>query len=266
MTSRIKRVISIISLTAVVIITVAVSILGSNTNTGTQNKETINIPKEKSDLTNKIRETRKLSNTEVSVSKDTVREKEPKVTPADWHELQQWKRAIGYPLPGEDKIYSEYSIEMLAHMAANGDIIAIQELGTRAYNLELSSNVQTSLDFALGAYEDAAVRGSTYALTLIGDHKLSGVGLEENNQKRTEMIVDGLAWYKVASIRGDISVKYRHFDPFVSINNISLSSKMEKNINLKAEEIFKRLQSQRLDLGLDEYDNSTDEIMQLLYQ
>lgn len=185
---------------------------------------------------------------------------------ADWYSFKLWKRDNGYPDPEDEVIYSEYDVPVLSSMAENGDVFAIQELGRRAYNLELGVPVDTSVDFALNAYRDAAVRGSTYALTLIGDHQLANVGMEKNNKKRIDMVVTGLAWYKAAVMRGDVMVEQTHAETFRKINNVSLSQNQEARIVSKARELLGGLQKDRQELGLGEYENSTHDVADVLSQ
>lgn len=188
------------------------------------------------------------------------------ITEAEGHNIDIWMREHGYPSE-DDAIYQSYDVETLAHLAESGDILAIQALGDQAYQFDIEfETVQKTIDFALHAYTDAAVRGSTYALTLIGSHKLRTVDYEDTS-KEMDDIIDGLAYYHVALLRGDLNVQTTHIDTAVNVNNLTLSTVDQQRIQERAQIIYNELQQKRKELGLADYDNRPNEtILKLIKQ
>lgn len=163
-------------------------------------------------------------------------------------EKKEWEAARGYVNDADE--YGGYSEAILLDLAKNGDVRALTALAQLRYRTH-------GFDGAANLYYKAATRGSTEALLRLGiieDTSHYGNAKTETEKKLSMLRV--LAWYRVASLRGDRGPELMMGNAFIRMNNIHLSEAENKQIAASAEAIYRRMQDERNKLGLGEFDNS----------
>jgi hypothetical protein len=167
---------------------------------------------------------------------------------ADLHQISKWSETRGYISKEDKAIYSSYSRESLVQMAEGGDIAAMQTLSVMALS-------EGNSPAAFGYLQQAAARGSTYALAAIGTIKTAGLHLEEDSETRRSLALEGLAWYEAAVLRGDPAMT-SYIESFKSEHGIELAPDEVMLVKQNAASIYEVLADRREALGLDEFDNS----------
>lgn len=167
---------------------------------------------------------------------------------ADKKELSKWFLDNGYG-PTVRKNYEAYSLETLDAMAKNGDVHAMVVLGRLA--------LARGLNEAREIYINAAVYGSTSVFIHLGDaEEIFAFQPETDPIKRESAAVSILAWYKVASLRGDQWPELSAFDSLPRRFKFELTDDLQNRINQLAQIRYDSLQKTRYERGLGEFDNS----------
>ncbi len=167
---------------------------------------------------------------------------------ADKKELRKWFLDNGYGGTAR-KNYEAYSLEALDALAKNGDVHAMLVLGHLA--------LANGLDAAREIYINAAVYGSTSVFLDLGDaEEIFAFPSETDPIKREAAAVSILAWYKVASLRGDQWPELSMFDSLPTRLKFQVTDDMLNKINELAQTRYDTLQKTRYERGFGEFDNS----------
>lgn len=176
-------------------------------------------------------------------------------------EVKKWcsaREAICSLEQNNEKIYEGYSIETLESLADEGDIRAMHNLADRYARLYIDKGEgDAGLALKNKTLERAAVYGSTKALMQLGVAASSG-SLDSKKEGR-ELLLEPLAYFEVAAIRGDRLAKSKLSHVVTEQEQIELTSEDIGYIEARAEEIYQDLQKKRTELGLGEFDNDVPE-------
>lgn len=184
-----------------------------------------------------------------AASMNTVELKKP-WTAEDEAIKKDWFNARGYGGLGE---YSSYSRETLVGLAKQGDTRAVIALGELAYRVQ-------GYKGAMPAYRTAAIQGSTEALLRLGViEESSHYKNAKTEEERYSSMLNTLAWYKLASLRGDRWPEVSAGNTFLINNGITLTELDNQRINELSQRHYDRMLQTRLEKGLGEFDNSVPE-------
>lgn len=169
---------------------------------------------------------------------------------------EKYRHERGLISPDERRVYQNYSLDTLQEMGKSGDIHALHELGQRASN-------DGNFELAFAYYESAAVYGSTVALGYLGDkyEMANKLYLDDKNGKHALLIAT--SYLRVAELRGDYSNSYeitRLPEKYErTYGKIELDENDYREIEKIAKEIYTKMESKRIELGLGPFDNSIPE-------
>ena len=167
-------------------------------------------------------------------------------------ELKEWEASRGYSHADEYRAYSEAILEDLAK---NGDTRALSALATLRYRTH-------GFDGAAPLYSKAAMLGDTSALERLGSiEEISHYSNAKSEDEKYLSMLRTLAWYKVARLRGDRLPELFMGDAFITNNNIHLTEVDNQQIAEMADKIYRKMQDERNNQGLGEFDNSVPDIV-----
>lgn len=199
-------------------------------------------------------------------SKNTVVESEDAVSPvvqqfkgtmgndaANQEDVKNWFGDRGYNIWGAIKEYDSYNEETLKNLADNGDLRALSVLE----KLYSSKNTYEGHKMAQAIREKSAIYGSTDALATLGTVKHSEfMSLPATDEGRTPALIEALAFYQAAQLRGDSLSYFTSGNYLINNNGNLLTGDDYQKINTRAQEIYSDLESKRIELGLGKFDNS----------
>jgi hypothetical protein len=173
-------------------------------------------------------------------------------SPQNKAEINAWLSARGYrPNFTDIDEYASYDKATVEQLAQNGDIRAMQRLG------DLLLGVDAGFAKSKSAFTDAAVHGSTAAMEAIGTVLESFVYSNAKTVlEKREAVLDVLAWYNAAALRGDRLPISESAGSFIRINKIGLSDQDRVEIQARSQKIYDDLLQKRRALGLGEFDNT----------
>lgn len=173
-------------------------------------------------------------------------------------ELEEWKAARGYVTNANE--YGGYSESILLDLAKNGDVQALITLGELRYRTQ-------GFNGAAPFYLKAAVRGSTDALERIASiEEISHYSNAKSPEEKQRYMLKTLAWYKVASLRGDRLPELFMGNAFIANNAINLSAADNQRVAAIAEDLYKGMQDARNKLGLGDFDNSAPDSVKRYFE
>lgn len=227
--------------------------------TDAQNKESQNAPVNK-----KIIEISSVSNLEKQNNSNLVAEKKINAHPqwkplgdeASAAKVRNWFATRGtysFYGPEHQDDYQNYDRETLEKLSNSGDIHAMHILSDRSSTVDESKSI----------LDRAAVYGSTEALAQIGAiNEIKNKIHQKTPEERKPIILESLAYYEAAQMRGDWWVKIQRGESLLSRYPTEITQKDSAYIQNRGKEIYENLQKQRTELGLGEFDNSVpDEVM-----
>lgn len=175
-------------------------------------------------------------------------------------EVLRWKAERGwFDILASDQNgapdYRTYSKDVLEKLGEEGDLRALHTLARLPISPEERQNVLTK----------AAVHGSTFALFQLSNNVSSELGREDNPSelRKRQVLVDALAYAEVARMRGEgkstVDLQVQGIQYSLQQTPTEADVKLlEKRIN----DIYGDLESQRKQLGLSEFDNSTHPLVE----
>lgn len=157
-----------------------------------------------------------------------------------------------------EKVYENYETTTLEAMADNGDVRAMLQLGRRyAEEFISKGNADKGLELRNQQYFKAAIYGSTGALMQLG--LAANTGSLKSSKHGRELVLEPLAYYEVAAMRGDRLAKSNLGWLALKGSDVKLDDADYTYIETRAEEIYQDLLRQRKELGLGEFDNEIPE-------
>lgn len=177
---------------------------------------------------------------------------------ADVDSVKIWDSAHGYFDSSDLQEYRSYSLETLETLGFGGDLKALKLLSD--YHIK-----NGDLDAAFGNFKLAAAYGSTEALFAYS----SFMGIYFRNVKSPELkenyAINALAFLAVAARRGDSYADLRGIADFKKEYGFYPSVDQVESIEKRALEIYSDLESLREELGLPEFDNTSNSVAQRAY-
>lgn len=176
------------------------------------------------------------------------------------HESTQWKRTRGYFKKPDYDLYASYDHDTLRQLAREGDLLALDIWA------KILKKQKRSIHF-LKTQIFAATHGSTKALTdIVNSYQARSWQSNISEHGKHEHIKTMLIYAEMAAMRNDFN---GILTSLMEMNqkNIVLSANDLKEITAAAEESYANLEKQRLNLGLNEFENdiSSLEVMQMSY-
>lgn len=160
--------------------------------------------------------------------------------------------------------YDSYDVETLKKLAETGDLHAMHKLA----NWYVSD--QNFLDYGFKFAEPllwrAAIYGSSGAISELAEIQYSKRYGNDSEEEKRQLLLDAMAFYRAAELRGDRWGTLTIKKSLMKNNNFSFASQELDVINKRAQEIYSDLQSQRLELGLGEFDNSVSPAVKKLFE
>ncbi len=197
----------------------------------------------------------------------------PSITFTEYRELRDWDAARGYFSADELEDYEAYNEQTLKNLAAEGDIKAMNVLSSYYMQKDYRPEEARALDYK------AAVYGATSVFADLANNAHADMQRNEiidetykNPERRKEGVIEVLAYYKVAAMRGDPRASIPHMSSYKKLHKIrtgeelALSPEMLDKIDSRAKEIYDELVRARRELGLGEFDNSTPETVKKDYE
>lgn len=182
-------------------------------------------------------------------------------SPAQIAALTEWKEQRGWydTSDANQDDYKTYSTDALKRLADEGDLRALHLLFRRSDNLEEQKQILVK----------AAVYGSTFALAGLNNSELAfgDVAANMSDDQKRAMIVEALSYVAVARIRGEL--EYADSEQSETLEerySVKLSDTDKQKIELRAEEIYSDLETQRIALGLGKFDNSIPPVVMSFYK
>lgn len=164
-------------------------------------------------------------------------------------EVLNWQASRGwFDTSGTLGTITKYPEETLKQLAENGDLKALHLLAYSAPAAE-SKLLLTK----------AAIHGSTRALFSLGNNAfiLNDVYQNSPEEKKRPVLREAAAYISVAARRGDLyNFKYMGIGLYESRFNMKLSENDLNLVSSSAQDIYNSLESQRIELGLGQFDNS----------
>ncbi len=208
-----------------------------------------------SDVGVRTQQTNNLDSSESKLSKHAL-------TPAERVEKDQWLVERGH-VELETGVgiaeYSTYDIGALKKLANEGDARAVEALAVNEWK-------QKGYDAAIQIYTEAAAKGSTVALSSIG--QVIDTAMYRNAKTPEEKhaaALEVLSYGEAANLRGDRLPKIQNESAFIQLNKIVLTDNDRKEIDTRAKEIYDQIQNKRYELNLGDFDNSVPESVQKYY-
>jgi hypothetical protein len=168
----------------------------------------------------------------------------------DWFES---RGVYGFHGPDEKNDYQNYDVETLKKLSDAGDIRAMHLLAEKADTIAESN----------GILYNAAIYGSTGALSRIALSIEVEFDIEhKTTEERKPYIIESLAYYEAAQIRGDWWGKIQGGESLLQRYPTDLSTDDKLNIQKRGQDIYDTLQQRRAQMDLGEFDNSVpDEVI-----
>lgn len=173
-------------------------------------------------------------------------------------EIKKWQESRGHFDDHQLGDYLAYDVSTLEKLSSAGDMKAMQLLA-------LEKIKQGDFTSAYDLYLDAASLGSTYALAAGSSMRTSQFYLEENAEQKENYLLDAISLLNVAAKRNDIVVNNSYIQTIKDINRVVLSPDQEETVVKMTDELYQKLLSKRVELGLGDFDNSvTPEVGSLM--
>lgn len=185
----------------------------------------------------------------------------PMADPVVAEEVKGWFASRGnFNFYGPDFLsdYRAYDMDTLLRLGETGDLKAIHVTAERMDNFKDRK----------GMLRKAAFYGSTAALIEIGamnedeDGDLNSLEPEQRQAK----VIEAFAYYEAAKMRGDSWGLIANVPSFEQRYKIELSTEDRRKIADRAKLIYDDLQSQRIQRGLGEFDNSVPDSVTKFYK
>ena len=182
---------------------------------------------------------------------------------ADWEDIKAWNISQGWfdflSKTGAVSDYNSYDSETLEKMSDGGDLKAMYVLAKK-----LRKEHGKGFSAAEPYIWKSAIYGSTAALVEIGQHHANRIRLNETLEERRKYAVDAFSYYQAAAMRGDRTgvVEYAYFTMRVlDLERFNPTQEEKVLIQVKATEIYRRLSSERNQMGLGDFDTTTPEVV-----
>lgn len=196
---------------------------------------------------------------------------EPESGPFDELTTRRWHDSRGYPTANDG--YNAYDADTIFALAEQGDVLAMQ----RAASMLILLKKDYSAGYSM--LMNAAARGSTFSLTLLGNHfRDGGIPVGEGDH-----VLEALPYYIAAGLRGDV----RQANEQIAITTgqggliarITGGARPKRDLQpheidevcSRGREIYNQIQSRRIELGLSDFDNTPmlgteDKLLSLCWQ
>ena len=169
--------------------------------------------------------------------------------------VDSWFNRVGYSTK-EFEVYRNYSDSTLESMSNNGDIVALHIMGERKLK-------EGDIDSAKMYAEKGITYGSLASIKSMGDFSDPSVSMRRLSIEGVKpALIKTLAYYSLLGMRGDphdaFLFKSTLLDAFKNNYNVAsaLSVDDEKAIEDQASELYQKYQSERLKLGLGDFENN----------
>ncbi len=165
--------------------------------------------------------------------------------------IEQWEFNRGYIQRGSSKEleYASYDLETLEKLAESGDMLAMTTLAER-YALKGDAKAMHI------AQLKAAVLGSTYVFMGLGTTQENIYNENKNSDSGKKYVIETLALYKTAALRGDENFELNIARLFIEKNKLQITEDDREKIKQRASKMYEELQSARHNSGLGDFDNS----------
>ena len=179
---------------------------------------------------------------------------------AQLDEVARWKASRGwYDTSDENQDdYKTYTEDTLKQLAENGDLKALHLLAKWAPE-----------DTSKRLLVKAAVYGSTFALINLKNHVVahSGITKEMPEDSKRPVLIEAAAYLVVAAMRGDLlHSKYMGIGSLESRYNMKFNDDDLKLAVNRAQQIYNSLESERIALGLGQFDNSIPPVVKARFK
>ena len=191
----------------------------------------------------------------VGAAQQTV--SKPGMAKAELNVVDRWRVERGYFNMLENDDYKQYDEQTLKKLADAGDVRAMQLLADLLFS-------RSNFKDAVALYKKAVVYGSTSSLQFLLEQEGRRSLIDESNnmnqapEVKMKRVLAGLAYAKVAEMRGDTDVYFRSLiaPTLANPGQIPLTDEDYAKVQPLAQQIYDDLQKQRSELGLGEFDNS----------
>jgi len=196
---------------------------------------------------------------QAEISREPVSEQTdtgPTSGPFDELTTRRWHDSHGYPTANDG--YNAYDTDTIFALAEQGDVLAMQRAASMLILLKKDHSAGYSM------LMDAAANGSTFSLTLLGNHfRDGGIPVGEGDR-----VLEALPYYIAAGLRGD--ARQANEQVAITTGQGGLLARVIGNTQPKrdlkpheidhvcarGQEIYDQIQSRRTALGLTEFDNT----------
>ena len=181
--------------------------------------------------------------------------------PATAEKVKLWFAERGnYSFYGPDAYgdYLTYDLETLNKLSDSGDIKAMHVLADRAGSFADLKKILSK----------AAIHGSTEAIIRLGSLNENDEGFIEHMspEKRQAKILEALAHYEAAQLRGDLWGTIASGQSLLDRYKVDLSEEDLQYIKDRGRQIYDTLQAQRTEIGLGQFDNHIPEPVMNFYK
>lgn len=177
-------------------------------------------------------------------------------TPAQEEVLFKWRQERGYLNMDLQKKaeYEKYDLTTLKIMVDSGDVLAQAQLAEHYYGDDHKREITKAM--AMGSTSAVMRRGAT----LESEYERAN-----NEKQRQEALIELLGLYEMGALRGDPYNQIVTQDWFIREHAIQLTEQDKIAIKQRGKEIYNKVQQQRFELGLDEFDNTVPQAVSNYY-
>lgn len=179
----------------------------------------------------------------------------PDFTQTDFNVVRNWMSDRGYIDSNLREIYKSYPFEALVKLASEGDLTAIDLMANMALG---KGNIKIGISYL----NLAAIYGSTSALDRLTAFSAPHYPNDKTEAQRRPSVLETLAIAKSIEYRGDLNLATTSASSFAQSykrlyqTELNLTSKEATYIERRARNIYDKLQKERIERGLGDFDNS----------
>ncbi|MDO3387233.1 hypothetical protein QWI17_15430 [Gilvimarinus sp. SDUM040013] len=162
--------------------------------------------------------------------------------------------------------YEHYSIAELESLAEAGDVYAmlvlLEAYGGALQLMGTPADIRSTITKIESMARKAVIFGDKQALALVEENNTQApifYSDTSTDKQKSEAMIDVLALYEFAGMRGDLSRRFYGYTSFFDHfwpEKTSITAEEKQAIRNRAEEIYRAYEDERIELGLGPFDNS----------